>query len=244
MACKADLTMKIYHHYNGDHLPSSAEAIVPDIMRMLNPETVVDVGCGLGQWLSVFKRNGVLRVTGIDGKHVPKDRRMVDPSEFVEFDFNDCAEFVAREKYDLLLSLEVAEHLPADKAGPFVNMLTSLSDTIVFSAAVPGQTGENHANEQYPDYWFRLFAAKGYCVFDPFRKKYWNSSVNWWYSQNMYLLLKGRRSIKFQADKWDGNVYIHPRLLEMYATNQKNMDSYGALFIGIARKLRKSLFGR
>lgn len=235
------MTPKIYHHYSSDHLPHSAEIIVPYLMQLFSPASVVDVGCGPGQWLSVFKQNGVLRVMGIDGKHVPTDKRMIGPSEFAEFDLNDCRDFVAKEKYDLLLSLEVAEHLTTDKAEAFINMISQLSNNIVFSAAIPGQTGENHFNEQYPDYWFRLFATKGYAVLDPFRKKYWNSDVNWWYSQNMYLMVKGPVPISLQQYVWDNNVYVHPKLLEMYVSMQARQTI--PLFAKIKNKLRRIVPG-
>ncbi|HCY35679.1 MAG: hypothetical protein DKM50_06790 [Candidatus Margulisiibacteriota bacterium] len=212
--------MKVYHHYNNDHLPNSAEIIVPYIMELLSPTSVIDIGCGLGQWLYVFKQNGVNKILGVDGKHVPKEKIMLKADEFFEFDLNNCENFSSQNKFNLAISLEVAEHLIEDKAHSFINMLTQLSNIIIFSAAIPGQMGENHFNEQFPQYWINLFANKGYSVLDPFRKKYWNSNVNWWYTQNMYLFIKNDISINLQKYIWDENVYIHPKLFEIYKKQQ------------------------
>lgn len=138
------------------------------------------------------------------GGHVPREMRHLKDGEFIEYDLNDCKSFSVKDKFDLLISLEVAEHLTGDKASSFIDMLTRLSDRIVFSAAIPGQTGENHFNEQYPHYWVKLFADQGYVVLDPFRKKYWKSSVNWWYAQNMFLFIKNDIPVGLQNAAWDG----------------------------------------
>jgi 2-polyprenyl-3-methyl-5-hydroxy-6-metoxy-1,4-benzoquinol methylase len=56
-------------------------------------------------------------------------------------------------EFDLVVSLEVAEHLPASAADQFVNTLVKHGKKILFSAAIPGQGGQDHLNEQWPDYW-------------------------------------------------------------------------------------------
>ena len=209
--------MEVIHHYNNDHNTHSAEIIVPYIIELLNPKSVVDVGCGLGQWLYVFKKNGVKKILGIDGDHVPKEKIYVIEN-FFEFDLNNCENYINDEKFDLAMSLEVAEHLAEDKAEVFINMLIRLSDTIIFSAALPGQTGEKHFNEQYPEYWIRLFKKHGYNIYDPFRKRFWSSDVNWWYSQNMFLFVKNNIPLcdGIRELNYDGNIYISPKLFEWY----------------------------
>ncbi len=226
--------MKIYHHYNNDYNTDSCEIIAPYIMDLLNPKSIVDIGCALGQWLYVFKKLGVKKVLGIDGPHVPCERRYIK-EEFFEYDLNNCETFKYNQKFDLALCLEVAEHLIDNKAEKFVDMICSLSDCIVFSAAIPGQTGENHFNEQYPDYWIKLFNKKGYKVLDPFRKKFWNTEVHWWYSQNMYLFVKGEIPNNLKEFIWDGNIYIHPRLFEMYVKKDNSQKR------GLKNKIKKLL---
>ena len=164
----------------------SAEAIVPLVLALVKPQSVIDVGCGLGTWLSVFEELGVKDVFGIDGDHV--DRRMLQiPNErFTAFDLKKPIPI--DRQFDLVISLEVAEHLPEDCAKTFIHSLTGLGPVILFSAAIPFQEGTNHLNEQWPDYWANHFNEDGYVAVDCLRKKVWqDDQVEWWYAQNMLL---------------------------------------------------------
>jgi len=72
--------MEILHHYNEDHNTTSANEIVPYILELLpeKPKSVIDIGCGPGQWLKVFKDNGIENVLGVDGEHVPQSKILID----------------------------------------------------------------------------------------------------------------------------------------------------------------------
>jgi len=94
-------------------------------------------------------------------------------------------------QFDLVVSLEVAEHLPRKYARTLVNSLTRLGPVILFSAAIPFQEGTNHLNEQWPEYWVRLFEKEGYVVLDPIRKNIWrNDNVEFWYIQNILMFIQ------------------------------------------------------
>jgi SAM-dependent methyltransferase len=164
----------------------SAEQIVPLIMQAIHPRKVIDVGCGVGTWLAVFQKQGVENVTGIDGAYVNREQLRISPTSFQPMDLTQPKSL--GEQYDLAVSLEVAEHLPAEKATAFVDFLTSLGRVVLFSAAIPFQAGRGHINNQWPDYWTEKFAAKGYKVVDYLRPKVWkNHKVKWWYAQNILL---------------------------------------------------------
>ncbi len=91
----------------------------------------------------------------------------------------------------MVISFEVAEHLPESAANTFVDTLVKHGDLIVFSAAIPGQTGQNHLNEQWQSYWADKFAMKGYKAYDIVRPVFWsNESVDVWYRQNMIVYAK------------------------------------------------------
>jgi hypothetical protein len=61
----------------------------------------------------------------------------------------------------------------------------------LFSAAVPGQTGDGHVNEQWPDYWIDKFKQQGYSFADIIRPAVWeNEDVLWWYAQNTFLFFR------------------------------------------------------
>jgi hypothetical protein len=89
-------------------------------------------------------------------------------------------------RYDLAISLEVAEHLPPEAAAGFVASLTRAAPVVAFSAAIPGQGGRGHVNEQWPAYWAELFARHGYEPVDALRPLLWDDpGVEWWYAQNV-----------------------------------------------------------
>lgn len=179
--------------YEGQRTGSrrSAEAVVPVIMRLIKPRSVCDVGCGLGTWLGVFRQHGAETILGIDGAHVAPELLQIPSREFLAMDLAQPLDL--DRSFDLAVSLEVAEHLPAQIAPAFVRSLARLAPIVLFSAAVPGQGGTGHVNEQWQDYWANLFEAEGFLPIDAIRPKIWNDDkVEWFYRQNM--LLYCRRS--------------------------------------------------
>lgn len=166
----------------------SAQTVVPVIMDLLHPETVVDVGCGEGWWLSVFKEHGC-QVTGFDGAYVNQDRLAIAPSEFYGVDLATpwWRKSVDALPADLAISLEVAEHLPPDRADGFVGGLCHIADVVLFSAAIPGQGGNGHVNENWPAYWAAKFEARNFRVSGGLRWEFWDADIENWYCQNLLL---------------------------------------------------------
>lgn len=162
----------------------SAREVVPHLLQLFpDCRSVVDFGCGDGSWLAEFNAAGVDRVRGVDsGVGVDPDRPIQD-GWFLAQDLRDR---ISIGRFDLCISLEVAEHLPATNERTFVQNLCSASDAVVFSAAVPRQGGDNHVNEQWLEHWVSLFAESGYRCFDVLRPKFWaNTRIEWWYRQNI-----------------------------------------------------------
>jgi len=165
---------------------SSAQEIVPLVLELTDATSVVDVGCGTGTWLSVFKRHGVSEVLGIDGTHVERSRLEISATDFVPWDLEQPLPAVRR--FDLALCLEVAEHVSPDRADAFITEVAGLAPIVLFSAAIPFQGGHGHVNEQWPSYWVRKFADQGMSVIDAVRPQIWdNDRVAMWYSQNCLL---------------------------------------------------------
>jgi len=166
----------------------SARVIVPMLKQWFPINRAVDVGCGDGSWLSVILAEGADRVLGLDGPWVDVEQMKIAPDSFRRCRIDEQIAVPMDERFDLAMSLEVAEHLPADRAPGFVQELCALAPVVLFSAAIPGQGGQHHVNEAWPDYWAELFAEQGYRVIDALRLKVWNdSSVCWWYQQNCLL---------------------------------------------------------
>jgi hypothetical protein len=92
-------------------------------------------------------------------------------------------------RFDLVLCLEVAEHLPADFAPTLIDSLVSLGPVILFSAAIPFQGNTHHVNEQWPEYWARHFSTKKYVPVDYVRRQIWQlHDVD--YAQNILLFVE------------------------------------------------------
>jgi SAM-dependent methyltransferase len=170
----------------------SAERILPRLLSELAPGSVLDVGCGQGAWLSVWKKLGVMEITGIDGDYVSRERLLIPDNAFVACDLANG--FWLDRRYDLVQSLEVAEHLPADRATRFVDSLVRHGDLIFFSAAPKGQGGDHHVNEQNYDYWRKLFAQHGYIAIDYLRPLVLQDrSIEPWYRYNTLLYASSER---------------------------------------------------
>lgn len=170
---------------------AGAREIVPILRDLLHPESVLDVGCGVGTWLEIWESQGVTDLRGVDGPYVDRLFR-VRRDYFSPHDLSTPLH-LGRE-FDLVTSFEVAEHLPAEKARLFVDSLVRHGPAIAFSAAIPGQPGLGHKNCQWPSYWAALFAEHGYVAVDAVRPRLWtNPRVAGYYRQNTLLYLDSSR---------------------------------------------------
>jgi SAM-dependent methyltransferase len=175
-----------YIHSEDKHNLHDPNIIVPEIMRLLRPTSVIDFGCGIGTFLKVFKNCGVKKVLGIEGKWTNKAlvNKYLEPYEFMVFDLQQS--IFINNKFDLAISLEVAEHLDPNAADTFVANLVAASNVVLFSAAIPKQGGQNHINEQWITYWEDKFRNHGFILYDVIRPIFWdNNQLFWWYRQNM-----------------------------------------------------------
>ena len=195
----------------------SARALAPLVLQLVEPRSVIDVGCGVGTWLSVFRELGVPEILGVDGDYV--DRAALEiPADF--FRPGDLNLPIALERsFDLVVSLEVAGHLPPEAAEPFVGSLTRLGPVVLFSAAIPCQEGADHVNEQWPAYWAERFSRRDFVALDCLRGHVWeHEQVDWWYAQNLLLFVARSRLTETPALQraWERSpgtplALVHPR---------------------------------
>lgn len=176
---------------------ASASVILPIVFDFIEPKALVDVGCGVGTWLSVAGDLGVTTLVGFEGAWV-KDVS-IEPGSLTitvcELDRHLSLPPDFSTRYDLAICTEVAEHLPESRSTSLVNDLCALSDVILFSAAIPGQGGSGHINEQWQGYWADKFRALEFYPYDVVRPKVWNNpAVELWYRQNMLLYVSKRFS--------------------------------------------------
>ena len=173
-----------------DESMSAAHGILPIVQSAVNPRTVVDVGCGVGTWLKVWMELGVPEVQGIDGDYVNLDQLLIPKGRFLPMDLK-ASNPSAVGQFDLVESLEVGEHLPAEVADSFVGFLCSMAPVVLFSAAIPHQGGSNHINEQWPQYRADLFAKRGFVPVDAIRHRVGEDpKVAYYYAQNTFVYVR------------------------------------------------------
>jgi SAM-dependent methyltransferase len=186
----ADSRPSIYGHLHQDALQqlehanaASARLILSILFERYRPRSIVDVGCGIGTWLAVAAELGVKEILGLEGDWLDPALARIAPERIRATDLEQP--FDLGKRFDLAICLEVAEHLSPQAAAGFVESLTRHADVVLFSAAIPLQGGDHHVNEQFPDYWEGLFAARNYVAVDLVRPQIWYSTdVLVWLRQN------------------------------------------------------------
>ena len=197
----------------------SAREVLPLVLDAVQPASVIDIGCGTGNWLAIAQESGVKEILGVDGAWV-KAQLAIPPQSFVEHDLSTPLKLHRR--FDLALSLEVAEHLPVSAARIFVKSLCDAADVVVFSAAIPGQGGRRHVNEQWPVYWAELFSELQYDCYDFLRPKIWsNPRVTWHYAQNSLVFARAGFRHSFGQPSTPLSL-VHPILWSSQIARMKN----------------------
>jgi SAM-dependent methyltransferase len=195
---------------------SSAARIAPLVFDWVRPESVIDLGCGTGSWLTAFRDLGAKRVVGIDGDWVPRDQLEIPEEDFVAGDLNDYIPI--QDGFDLAICLEVAEHLKEPWPLDFVGKLTRLASVVLFSAAVPGQPGNGHVNTRWPTEWAQDFRHYGYEGLDLIRPRVWGDNrVKYFYQQNTILYVAEELLADF-PDSPPVRDFVHP---ELYGVHRK-----------------------
>lgn len=199
-----------------DGIKSSASVLVPLLLEVLgDPHRIADIGCGEGWWAHEFAEYGC-RVVGVDGGYV----QFVEAFEDLRFVSHDLREpLPTLGDQDMVVSLEVAEHLPEDRADGFIRELCSLAPRVVFSAAIPGQGGTGHLNEQWPAYWAKKFEANRFAVSGALRWDIWDDPrVENWYRQNLLIAVPwsdvGRYPHLFDTTLATPYPVVHPVLYD------------------------------
>jgi 2-polyprenyl-3-methyl-5-hydroxy-6-metoxy-1,4-benzoquinol methylase len=171
---------------------SSAEALTAILIKQFAPKSVVDIGCGIGIYLAEFKKNNI-EILGYDGSPAAIAGSLIGN----QIKLHDlCEPLKLSRKFDLCLCFEVAEHLEKNYARTLINALTSLSSTIIFTAATPGQgpLSIGHINEQPPEYWQKLFKQKSFILnkklTEKIKRQMIKEKIVWWLTKNLMIFKK------------------------------------------------------
>lgn len=226
----------------------SAEVIVPLVLSWMRVRSVVDVGCGTGAWLAAFGAEGVEDMLGIDGKWLQAEQLTIPEQQFLHCDLG--SPLPPQRGFELAMCLEVAEHLPEGRAAGLVRDLTRLAPCVLFSAAVPGQGGTHHVNEQPLSYWSEHFARHRYAPADLIRPLIWGDErVEWWYRQNIVFFAAPEHPILKQDSRLcTANDYLHPDFLDSVrrhlAPPELTLGRVARVFPGLVQRSLRTRFGK
>lgn len=229
-----------YDHSQNLHTVSGPQAAMPLLFATGMPRSLLDVGCGTGTWLKTAQDFGVADIFGVDGVDVPAEKLLIPAKFFRRQDLTQPWDL--GRKFEAAICLEVAEHLPENSALTLVQLLTSHADTIFFSAAAPGQDGQNHINCQWPDYWQKKFNECGFVCSDDVRWRIWRDDrVEPWYRQNLFCA----RRDPAQAGREERIAAVaHPANLEIMFNGTFRARIEASAPRGIYGKLRRYISGK
>ena len=151
-------TFDMFYRLAVETAPAIAAAM---LARYPHLRTVVDLGAGTGAHVAELERHGV----DCRGYEYSARARQVGAERLgvtiLPFDLTAPEPWDGK-RYDLAMSLEVAEHLPPELGLRLVETCVNSAPVVLFSAAPPGQGGQGHINEQPKAYWLERFARHGY----------------------------------------------------------------------------------
>lgn len=159
---------------------------------------VIDLGCGPGVYLLPYKEAGC-EVLGLDA--CPTGGELLAEGEFERFDLR--YPYKPETRADLCINFEVAEHLEEHWADRLVDSICDCADLVLFTAAVPGQGGSFHHNEQPHEYWLQKFSERHGYITHPLQDSMWAFLEQWrpeearlevcgWLLNNSFLLYKAK----------------------------------------------------
>lgn len=224
---------KTFYEEMSESSNSSARILVPLLQKMLKFESVIDIGCGDGQFVAEFMRNGISRIKGVEGSWILDALHDKNASWLIVADLTD--ELIYETRFDLAICLEVAEHLDEKYSDVLVKNLVNASDLIFFSAAIPGQGGTNHVNLQYPDYWAAKFAKFGYFLeWDPRNLLGEMRGVAPWYQQNCLLYKKSMVNSEILVIP---KTIFHPEIFPRQQSFSYKLCKFPVRLVGKIRRL-------
>lgn len=243
------------HLYNDkfylEQRQSSYNAAVKFIGRIAEffiPDSVVDIGCGVGNWLDACSELGVKDLLGVDGHWVKEEFKVKEQMQFICVDLEYGVPEINK-RFDLAICVEVLEHI-SDLAGEKVlDFLVKSSDVILFSSAFKSQGGVHHINEQLHSYWAEKFAKKGFIPFDLFRPILsGDPDIPFWYQQNSFLYCRSgslawQMLLKSGQSPISNFAYmdmVHPALFKRQVEENRNVPIrrlFSELFLKIIKKL-------
>ena len=146
-----------YSRYEGKWLQFFG-VIAEHIVKYIGPKRVLDAGCAKGFLVEALRDRGV-EAYGIDLSEyaISTVRRDIRPYCRVV----SLADPIS-ERFDLIVCIEVLEHIPEDTGRLVIANLCRSADDIIFSSSPDDYTEVTHINVRPRSYWIALFSEEGF----------------------------------------------------------------------------------
>lgn len=131
-----------------------AERLIADVA----PKSVLDAGCATGMLVEALRERGV-EATGIDLSSFAIERVHESVRDYCHHG-SIADELPAR--YDLIVSIEVLEHMPVRAAEAAIANFCRHADDVLFSSSPLDYKEPTHVNVHPPEYWAAEFARHGF----------------------------------------------------------------------------------
>lgn len=204
-----------------EHWVSFFGMIADHIVKDLHPKTVLDAGCAMGYLVAALRDRGV-KAYGIDISEyaISQVREDIQPYCVVGSLTEPFPESLPT-RYDLVVTIEVLEHLYAEDGKTAIKKLCELSDQVLFSSTPDDYTEKTHVNVQQREYWARLFAENGFFDDLSYRPTYLTYYAT---------LFKKNDNLLRQIEDYERFIRNNEKQLKK---DQETFDAYKKLYPGI-----------
>lgn len=181
MRCRMSEIYNEEYYHNGcgpipyeepEHWVEFFGMIADRIVKDIHPQTVLDAGCAMGYLVAALRDRGV-EAYGIDISEYAVSKVREDVRPFCRVG-SLTEEFPADlpQRYDLIVTIEVLEHLYAEDGKKAIANLCKCADTVLFSSTPDDFEERTHVNVQQREYWARLFFEQGFTDDISYRPRY------------------------------------------------------------------------
>lgn len=150
------------NYMNKDQWKPFFDRIADKIIEMFNPKSVLDAGCALGYLVEAL-RDRDIEAYGFDISEYAINNVSEDIKQYCfVHSINQPLPSNVPDRYDLIVTIEVLEHLYPEDGIEAINNLCKYTDTIIFTSTPDDIEDRTHVNVQRLEYWARLFAKNSF----------------------------------------------------------------------------------
>lgn len=181
--------------YTKGFLTQIAQKIADD----LHPRTVLDAGCAMGHLVAALRDRGV-EAYGVDISAYAISKVREDVRPFCKVgSLTEPLPAGLPDRYDLVVTIEVLEHLYAEDGRQAIRNLCQLTDKVLFTSTPDDFTEPTHVNVQQREYWCRAFFENGFMDDINYRPTYLTAHA---------LLFRRSANIERQVEDYERNIRI------------------------------------